>query len=615
MRPNSAKLTLLFFAFLFFACCAIARLVDLQIIKHGKYRQIASKMHVSTREIPAIRGKIYDRNLRSLVTTLPSYLVWADPKFVKDPRQSAKVLADILGVDFCSTCEALADTSCRYHVIYRFANRSQITALEELKPSGVYWDEIGKRAYTMGSIARNLIGAVSIDGIGISGVEFAYNEVLSGESGKRVYLRDARGRIRPSVSSVIKQPKPGSSIVLTIDADLQYHTEVALEEAVEKNKAKAGGAVIVDPFTGDILAIASYPHQPNYPVEVVFEPGSSLKFCTYSIALEEDKVDTNEVFYTNGGVLDVPGPDIHDDHPRAFFTFTDAFAHSSNVVAAKLASRVDPRIYYRYLCAFGFGRKTGIPLPGEADGLLKSPEEWSARTIYTMGFGQEIGVTAIQLTMALSAIVNGGNLMKPRLVKAIIDDAGNLCEKFRPHLLRRAISERTSLVMKKLMQAVVESGTGRLAGIEGFSIGGKTGTSQKVIDGRYVKGKNCAIFAGFVPIENPRYVCVVVIDEPSAGAVYGGVVAAPVFREIIDYALRRDKFAVPVENNYLAEIPLESAYERIAMSGESSVESALTDSQASASERSILSVLFSRLLESLDHHRKAEKDLVASKIE
>lgn len=614
MRPNPTKLTLLFFVFVFLASCAIVRLVDLQILNHDKYCHVASKMHISISEILAPRGKIYDRSLRPLAVTLPSYLVWADPKFVKDPQQSARILADVLGVDLPSTSAMLADTSSRFHVIYRFADQSQIQELSDLKPSGVYWDLLGKRVNTMGQTARNIIGAVSIDGVGISGIELTYNEVLAGKPGKKVHLRDARGRIRPSVASVIKQPTPGRSVVLTIDGDLQYHTELALEQAINEHRAKAGGAVVVDPYTGDILAMASYPAKPNYPVEVVFEPGSSLKFCTYSIVLEENKVDTNEVFYT-GGALNVPGPDIHDDHPRAIFTFTDAFAHSSNIVAAMLASRVEPRIYYRYLCSLGLGRKTGIPLPGETDGLLKPPEQWSGRTIYTMAFGQEVGVTAVQLTMALSAIVNGGNLMKPRLVKAIIDDAGNISKDFPPRVVRRVISERTSQQMRRLMQAVVETGTGRLAGIEGFQIGGKTGTSQKFVDGRYLRGKNCAIFGGFVPVERPRYVCVVVIDEPSAGVVYGGPVAGPVFRSIVDYALRRDKFAVPIPENQLAEIPIERLNQKVAMSNRATLDSAWCDSETQSGKRSLISALINRLLEALEPVRAAEKDLMASKLQ
>lgn len=612
MRPSSMKLTFLFFIFVFFASCAIVRLVDLQILKHEKYCHIASKMHISTREIPAVRGKIYDRNLRLLVTTLPSYLIWADPEFVKDPQRSAKVLADVLDVDFRSTSAMLADTSSRYHVIYRFADRSQIEALEELKPRGVYWDQIGKRTHTMGEIAKNVVGAVSVDGKGISGIEFTYNEILAGKPGKKVYVRDARGKVRPSVTSVIREPMPGKSIVLTIDADLQYHTELALAEAIQSNKAKAGGAVVVNPYTGDILAMASYPSQPNYPVEVVFEPGSSIKFCTYSIVLEENKVDTSEVFYTNGGILNVPGPDIHDDHPHEFFTFSEAFVHSSNVVAAVLSSRIEPRIYYRYLSSLGFGLMTGIQLPGEANGLLKSPEDWSGRTIYTIAFGQEIGVTAIQLTMALAAVVNGGNLMRPRLVKGIADDAGNLCEEFPPRLVRKAISEETSKKMKKLMQAVVDRGTGQPAGIEGFPIGGKTGTSQKFVDGRYAKGKNCAVFGGFVPVENPKYVVVVVIDEPSAGVVYGGPVAGPVFREIVSYALRRDKFVVPIPENRLAEIPTEQLDREIAMRDQKSLGLASSDSQIEDEKKPILGLLVSRLSGASDLQETVEEDFVAS---
>jgi len=452
----------------------------------------------------------------------------------------------------------LADRDVRYRVLKSNLDLREAEIVSRLDLKGVICEPMGRRVRPLGDVASNVIGAISTDGVALSGVERAADEILRGKPGKQTFLKNARGEIRPCVGSVVEEPSPGRSIVLTLDSELQYVAERALEDAIASNHAKAGGVVVVDPWTGEVLVMASYPRHPNFPVQVVFEPGSALKICTYAAALETNNLRLNEVFRTNNGVLKVSGGVIRDDHPRERLTAVEAFAYSSNVVAALLARRVGAETFYRYLVAFGLGRRTGIGLEGEPHGFLRAPSEWSRRSLETIAFGQEIGVTALQLAMAFATIANGGNLLRPRLIKAILDD-GKVVRTTRPKIIRRVIREETALKLTELLKAVVAGGTGVPAEIEGIEVAGKTGTGQKAEAGRYVQGKGYAVFSGFVPADAPRYVCTVVIEDPSGWTSYGGPVCGPVFKRIMEYALRRERKIIPSTSVELAELPLDGS--------------------------------------------------------
>ncbi len=560
MKPSSIKLFSFFAGFLAICVLIGGYLFKLQLLEHSFYSKEAARMHIFVREINGRRGAIYDRNLMPVALTLPCYRVWADPCLLDNPRDVAAKLAPLLGLRVNKVARVLADTSARYRILRQSVDPEDIGAVANLGIRGIVCQPAGKRVRPLGDFASNVIGATSPDGVALSGIELFADEVLRGKPGKEIFLRDALGQIRPCANSTVQPPSPGNSLVLTIDAELQYVAEQALEEAIRINKAKAGGVVVVDPWTGEILAMASFPRRPNFPVEVTFEPGSALKICTYSAALETNKLKLDEIFHTNNGVLKVSGGYIRDDHPKDPVTTTEAFARSSNVVAATIARRLGQQTLYRYLVAFGFGRRTGIELKGEAYGILRPPDKWSKRSLETIAFGQEVGVTAVQLAMAFATIANGGQLLRPRLVKAIIKDGWAVCLT-KPQVVRRVIRKETAAKLTHLMEAVVSSGTGVPAQIDGIRVAGKTGTGQKAQGGQYLKGKCFAVFGGFVPADNPRYVCTVVIEDPSGWTSYGGPVCGPVFKKIMEYALRRARKVIPSTATELAELPLDGSYQ------------------------------------------------------
>jgi cell division protein FtsI/penicillin-binding protein 2 len=545
MKPGAYKMFVLFAGFLVFVALIVAKLVDIQIVNHDYYSKIATQQHGFVRRIPAKRGTIFDRNLRPLAVTLPAVSVCADPSMIEDAGPVAAALADVLGLDRRAVARKLSDKDSRFKLIERAADVEAGLELKRLDLPGIYFEPAGKRVSPMGEVARNVIGCMSVDDRPLEGIELTLDHELRGSPGLRRYLRDALGNSRPCVGAMVEMPVSGNSVVLSIDADLQAVAEAALDEAVGANKAKGGCVVIVDPRCGDVLALASSPRGRNYPVRAVFEPGSALKVCTFATGLEMGRVDTTSVFDTNGGKLKVPGGWIRDDHPHDILDLIEAFSVSSNVVSAGIARRIGAGDFYRYLKAFGFGSKTGIALEGESAGILREPEEWSKRSLETLAIGQEIGVTAVQMAMAYAAVANGGKLLRPRLIRAIIDENGNIEKRYPAKAVRTVIRQETALEMIRLLETVVQEGTGVPARIEGVRIAGKTGTGQKAECGKYIEGKFHSVFAGFTPADDAKYVCAVVVDEPTGWTYYGGTVCGPAFKSIVEFLLRRDKGLIP----------------------------------------------------------------------
>jgi cell division protein FtsI/penicillin-binding protein 2 len=570
MKPGAYKMFILFAGFLVFVALIVVKLVDIQIVKHDYYSKIANQQHGFIRSIPAKRGSIFDRNLQPLAVTLPAVRVCADPSMIEDAGPVAARLAEVLGVNRRTVAGKLAERDSRFKLIDRAADVEAAAALKCLDLPGVYFEPAGKRVSPMDQVARNVIGYLSVDDRPLGGIELSLDDELRGKPGTRRYLRDALGNARPCVGAIVEMPVSGNSVVLTIDADLQAVAEAALDEAIQSNKGKGGCVVIVDPRCGDILALASSPRGCNYPVRTVFEPGSALKICTFSTGLELGKVDTTTVFNTNGGKLKVPGGWIRDDHPRDFPDLIDALAFSSNVASAQIARLVGSWEFYRYLKAFGFGSRTGIALEGESPGILREPHLWSKRSLETLAIGQEIGVTAVQLAMAYAAVANGGTLLRPRLVKAIIDEDGNIKKRYPAKAVRTVIRHETALEMIRLLETVVQEGTGVPARIEGIRVAGKTGTGQKAECGKYIEGKFHSVFAGFTPADDARYVCTVVVDEPSGWTHYGGTVCGPAFKSIVEFLLRREKRLIPSQCQRLTslrESPLSQGSTAVPASG------------------------------------------------
>ena len=556
MKPSERKIVAIFVGFLVILGIIVIRLFDLQVLDHARYTKMALDQQVFLANIPADRGTIYDCNLRPLAMTRPAYQVFADPEMIADPRLTAAELAGF-GLGDTRTLEAKLTKDKRFVWINRALDVETSVRLkerlEELKIKGLYFEPAGKRMRPLDDLAINILGHISVDDSSLGGVEHMLDSYLRGKPGLRRYFRDANGKQRPCVEAVVATPVSGSSAVLTIDSDLQEVAEAQLDSTISRHRARGGCIVLVEPKTGDILALASSPREWNFPVRQVFEPGSAFKVCTISTGLDLGKVDTLTVMDTYGGSLPVGGGHpITDDHPGGVMDLREAVRRSSNIYAALVARRVGKQDFYRYVRAFGFGLKTGLGLEGESHGLLKEPKVWSGRTLETMGFGHEVGVTAIQLAMAYAAVANGGTLMRPRLVKAIVDDEGNVEKSFEPKKVRSVVKEKTSDTMAGLLTRVVDSGTGSQARIKGIEIAGKTGTGQKAVDGGYQSGKYCSVFAGYLPAKDPTMVCVVVVDEPTASGYYGGVVCAPVFKDVVEYALKRDKRTLPSQCYNLA---------------------------------------------------------------
>ena len=546
MKPGLVRLSILLLSFLAFLGLLIGNLAKIQIAEHGRYKEIAAKQHGFIRRIPAKRGAILDRNHRPLAATLPAYRVFGDPRAITDPRGTASALAKVIPTDTRRLAGKLSDRDSRYQRIELAVDIEKGLEIKRLGLDGICVEASGRRVRPLGDVACNLVGCLSAYEDPLSGIELTLDSELRGKPGIRRYLKDALGTARPCVEAVVEMPVAGNSVVLAVDADLQLISERALEAAVDLHGAKGGCVVIVAPASGDILAMASVPGKDNFPVRSVFEPGSSMKICTFAAALDLGRVDSTAVFDTDGGRLQVPGGWIRDDHPQAHpFTLRQAFALSSNVAASMIARRIGRDDFYRYLRAFGFGSKTGLVLEGESRGILREPDEWSRRSLETVAIGQEIGVTAIQLTMAYAAIANGGLLMEPRLVKAIQDESGRIIKKYPAKTVRRVIRRETAAEMVRLLESVVQEGTGTPAAIDGIRVAGKTGTGQKAMHGRYIDGKYYSVFAGLIPADRPEYVCLVMLDEPSGRSHYGGPVCGPVFKEIMCALMKKEKSLLP----------------------------------------------------------------------
>jgi cell division protein FtsI/penicillin-binding protein 2 len=546
VRPGVGRLLVLLIGFAGFVCLLIAKLVSIQIVDHQYYRTIAVRQHGYLRPIPAKRGTIFDRNRRVLAKTLPAYRVYADPYLIGDAEYLASSVGKVVRVDVPRLTRQLSGKKSHYVLIDLALDVERALEIKRLGLEGVVVEPVGERVRPFGEAASNIIGCFSIYEEPLSGIEREFNDLLKGKPGLRRHLRDARGRPVPCVEAIVDMPVAGHSLILTIDMNLQLIAETALDQAVADHGAKGGCVVIADPVSGEILAMASNPKGKNLPVRAVFEPGSALKICTYASALDLGKIDSLRVFDTNNGKLKIPGGWIRDDHPRDHpLGVIEAFAVSSNVAAAMVAKDIGCEDFYRYLLAFGFGTRTGIELEGESAGILREPEEWSKRSLVTLAIGQEIGVTALQLTMAYAAVANGGRLMKPRLVRAVIDEDGKVEKGYPAKTVRTVIGRETATEMIQLLKSVVQGGTGTSACMHGIHVAGKTGTGQKAAHGGYIAGKYNSIFAGFVPAENPKYVCVVVIDEPSGLTHYGGPVCGPVFRQVMDLVFKNSKDLIP----------------------------------------------------------------------
>lgn len=545
------RIFVVFGLFVFFFGIIFVRAFYIQVLEGGALEELARKQHKSVIKIESTRGGIFDRNLKEMAVSLEVDSVFAQPVRVKGAGKLATKLAPVLKIDSRKLKRRFSSKK-QFVWIKRQVDLPPVdkAVLKDIKGIGVVKES--RRFYPNRRLASNLIGFAGIDSKGLEGVELYYDRFLKGDSRKVVVQKDARGK-RLLFEDIGDQDR-GMDVVLTIDSNIQYITEKALKNGVDKAGAKGGMAVVMDPATGEVLAMATVPtFDPNNfrgfgpgdwrnrAVTDTFEPGSTLKVFLLSALLEEGTLGPEDIFFCENGKYKVKDRTIHDHKKHGWLTLADIVRLSSNIGALKAAGKLGKEKFHRYLKAFGFGKATGVDLPGEARGLMRHYRHWSDVNLATISFGQGISVTALQLTTALNTIANGGFLMKPYVVKSINAPDGRAVLETNPVIIRRVISESTARKVTDIMVTVTEDGgTGELAAFNEslFQVAGKTGTAQKpdLENGGYAKGKYSASFMGFVPARSPRLSILVLLDEPE-GIHYGGVVAAPIFKEIATQTL------------------------------------------------------------------------------
>jgi cell division protein FtsI (penicillin-binding protein 3) len=514
----------------------------------------AQRQHHKMITLDSNRGVIVDRHGRALALNVDVSSVYASPVSVKDSRMVAKRLSKVLEMPRPILEQRLRGRR-EFVWIKRKINAEYATQVEALSLPGIALVKEQQRFYPKGTLLAHVLGFAGIDSQGLEGLEVGYERYLQGQARKVLLHRDALGRVIFPENQQEVDTLSGHTIRLTIDEVIQYMAEHALESVVERTHAKGGSIILMDPQTGGILAWTLRPtFDPNHAMGFAperwrnravtdpYEPGSTMKIILAAAALEEGHVEPDTLIYAGDGELPISGTVIHDHEKAGWLTFREAIQQSSNVAAAKVAIGLGKDRMYRYLRKFGFGEKTGIDLPGESVGILKKPSKWGTRTLTSVAMGQEIAVTPLQLVTAVSAIANGGALMKPFIVEQIHTTQGDQVWSREPEIRRYPIGHRTAQTLTALLENVVERGTGRQAAIRGYRVAGKTGTAQKFDPntGTYSSTKFIASFVGFAPVEDPQFVMLVVIDEPK-GPAWGGAVAAPVFREIGEQVLRHLK--------------------------------------------------------------------------
>lgn len=527
------------------------RFFDLQVLQAEMMTQKARRQYEKTITLDSNRGAIFDRQGKPLALNLDVSSVYATPSSIDNPPLVARQLARVLDISR-KPLEKRLRAKREFVWIKRKIHDSHVERLNDLALSGVDILIEARRFYPKGTLLAHVLGFAGIDSQGLEGLENGYDKYLRGRVRQVVLHRDALGRVIIPEGRRKPQPLSGHAISLTIDEVIQYIAEQALERAVQDTKAQGGAILVMDPKTGEMLAWALRPtFDPNHiqraspeqwrnrGVTDPYEPGSTLKVVLAAAALDLNRVQPDTLLYAGDGEIPISGTVIHDHEKSGWVTFREAVRRSSNVAFVKVSWELGKEQVYRSLRSFGFGEKTGIDLPGESIGILKSPDRWSQRTLPSLAIGQEIAVTPLQLVTAVAAVANEGWLMRPFLVREISDNQGRSVWEHTPHIRRRPISAETAKTVTDLLVNVVERGTGKRAAIPGYRVAGKTGTAQKVDPetGTYSSTKSVGSFVGFVPAEDPQLTILVMIDEPQ-GPAWGGVVAAPVFRQVAEQSLR-----------------------------------------------------------------------------
>jgi cell division protein FtsI (penicillin-binding protein 3) len=529
----------------------LGRLGYLQVVKHDEYLRLAESQHAKTIALRPKRGPILDRKGQVLAVSSGAETLYALPGRVDDAGRLARRLAPVLGEPAGEIARRL-DTTKRFVFVKRRLPPAVAQAVREMREPALGFLEESLRLYPNRELAAQVVGFEGGEGKGLGGIEQAWDAHLAGQEGRALVERDALGREVTGAPVILKASRPGQGVVLTLDATLQYLAEKEVDAAWRRTRARAAMAVAMDPRTGEILALAIRPtfnpnafagatddERRNRAVTDPFEPGSTFKVILAAAALEEGVIRPTDRVYGENGAITIANATIHDWKKYGWLTFSEVLQNSSNVGSIKVGLSLGKERYYKYITGFGFGTATGAGLPGESRGQLRAPDRWSGLSLATMSIGQEISVTALQMVASFAAVANGGRLMQPQIVRAVLDEQGREARSFEPKAVRQVISPETARVLTGMMTKVVSEGTGHNAAIAGFEVAGKTGTAQKLEPGtrRYSRAPGVLSFVGFAPADDPRLAMVVLLDEPK-NEKWGSEAAAPIFAAIGAEALR-----------------------------------------------------------------------------
>jgi cell division protein FtsI (penicillin-binding protein 3) len=555
MTQGEKRLFAVKLVILFCALIVEGRLVYLQVIKHSEFREMADRQQFTPKDVQASRGLIEDRNESPLAVNVDLFNVCAHPDLITDKVTTAKILSQSLGMSYGEVMSKLSSNKS-FVWLARQVPYERSTAVESLKLQGVEAFREQRRFYPDHEMASHVVGFAGIDNQGLDGLERLYDSTLKGKTGKLMAERDARGRLVIADNKKISAGTDGLNVVTTLDKTLQHIAQVELEKAYDKYKCKAASIIVMDPHTGELLAVANYPNfDPNYfknygkeiwsdrAVGDSFEPGSTFKLVTMAAALENGVVSEDDKFFCeNGHFLTDYGRVVTDHEKFGWLTVREIFGYSSNIGTTKVAMKLGKDQLYAWIKKFGFGDLTGVDLPGEASGMIRPVAKWSGTSITTIPYGYEVSTTPLQILDAYAAIANGGVMMKPYIVQRMETIDGKEVKEFGPKKIRRVCSAKTAARMTDMMRWVVQKGTGTAVALPNYDIAGKTGTAYKFMGKQYSKYNYVSSFVGFVPAQNPKLAIYVSLDDPR-GLYWGGYTAGPVFKEVAKRAMAYDLIA------------------------------------------------------------------------
>lgn len=518
------------------------------MINYEFFKKKADIQHRVKIELAPERGGIFDRNNRAFAVDTPIESLYAVPREITNKEEVIRSICELIDVDENIVRERINKDKA-FIWIKRGLSSEETTRIKISKINGLYLLQETKRSYPKGDLLCHVIGFTDIDNKGIEGIELYYENFLRGKYGWKSFFRDARQNKISSYEEFLPAKK-GYDIILTIDEVIQHTVETEMRELVKKRKPESAMIIVMSPITGEIYAMCSYPSYENNQyskaekedlknrcITDVYEPGSVFKVLSACADIDTGKVKPDDMFFCENGQYSVGKRVLHDYHGYGNLSFSQVIQKSSNIGTVKATAKIGEDDFYNYLLNFGIGQSTGIDLPGEENGILRNVRTWTPSDMTTIPMGQGVSCTTLQLADALSVVANGGLLMQPYIVKEIRDENGNVIKKFKPKIKKRVISGKSADTVKEILKGAVQSGTGKKAILNGYYACGKTGTAQKVIGGRYAEGKYIASFMGFAPYKDPELVVVVSVNEPK-GDYFGGSVAAPVFREVMQKSLR-----------------------------------------------------------------------------